>query len=280
MGIVLMRAPGVNSGPAAGASAPPPALPPPLRIVGLEKRFGDLEVLKGVSLDVAPGEKVTLIGPSGSGKTTLLRCVNYLERPTGGQIFVAGELIGQKRVGGRSREMSDREIARIRAEIGMVFQRFNLFPHLTALQNVMIGPVKVLKRNREEVRREAEELLAKVGLGHKLNSYPEGLSGGQQQRVAIARALAMRPKLMLFDEATSALDPELVGEVLGVMKNLAAEGMTMMIVTHEMHFAEEVSDRVLFMDQGKVVEEGSPAEIFRRPSQERTRAFLKAVLER
>jgi ABC-type polar amino acid transport system ATPase subunit len=253
---------------------------PLVRIVDLQKRFGAVHVLKGVSLDVRAGQKVALIGPSGSGKTTLLRCINYLERPSGGHISVAGELIGEKQMGDRYVEMKDREIAAIRARIGMVFQRFNLFPHLTALENITIGPMKVLRRSSAEARAVATELLRKVGLEHKKDSYPDNLSGGQQQRIAIARALAMQPRLMLFDEATSALDPELVGEVLNVMRQLAADGMTMIIVTHEMRFAEEVADRVLFMDDGRVVEEGTPNDIFHHPTQERTRSFLRAVVNK
>jgi polar amino acid transport system ATP-binding protein len=255
------------------------AKPEPLvQIQNLHKRFGSAEVLKGIDLTVHVGEKVTLIGPSGSGKTTLLRCVNHLERPSSGMVRVGGQLIGQRLVGGRYVEMKDREIARIRAGIGMVFQRFNLFPHLTALHNVMIGPLKVLKMPRAEVETIADDLLRKVGLIHKRDAYPDQLSGGQQQRVAIARSLAMRPKLMLFDEATSALDPELVGEVLRVIQQLAMEGMTMLIVTHEMRFAEDISDRVIFMDDGSIVEEGVPHQIFSQPSHPRTRAFLQAVL--
>jgi ABC-type polar amino acid transport system ATPase subunit len=257
-----------------------PADIPIVRIVDLQKRFGPVHVLKGVSLDVRAGQKVALIGPSGSGKTTLLRCINYLERPSGGHISIAGQLIGEKQVGDRYVEMKDREVAAIRARIGMVFQRFNLFPHLTALENITIGPVKVLRRSGAEVQALATELLRKVGLEHKKDSYPDNLSGGQQQRVAIARALAMQPRLMLFDEATSALDPELVGEVLNVMRQLAADGMTMIIVTHEMRFAEEVADRVLFMDDGCVVEQGTPNEIFHHPAQERTRSFLRAVVNK
>ena len=253
---------------------------PLVRIVDLHKKFGILEALKGVSLDVLPGQKVALIGPSGSGKTTLLRCINYLERPTSGHISIGGELIGEKRVGDRYIEMQDREIAAIRARIGMVFQRFNLFPHLTALENITIGPSKVMKLPGAEVEALATELLRKVGLAHKRNTYPDNLSGGQQQRIAIARALAMQPRLMLFDEATSALDPELVGEVLNVMRQLAADGMTMIIVTHEMRFAEEVADRVLFMDDGRVVEEGAPRDIFHNPTHERTRFFLRAVVNK
>lgn len=251
---------------------------PLVKVTGLRKSFGALDVLKGIDLEITRGEKVSIIGPSGSGKTTFLRCINQIEKPTGGHIEVDGELIGEKLLGGRYVQMEDRELARLRAGIGMVFQRFNLFPHLTALQNIMIGPVKVLKRSSREAEGEAVSLLAKVGLTDKRDAYPEMLSGGQQQRVAIARALAMRPKLMLFDEATSALDPELVGEVLNVMRQLAAEGMTMIIVTHEMKFAEEISDRVIFMDQGLVVEQGPPHQLFSTPAHPRTQAFLRAVL--
>ena len=253
---------------------------PLVRIEGLHKRFGPLEVLKGIDLEVRAGEKVSIIGPSGSGKTTLLRCVNYIEKPTEGRITIDGQLIGQRRLGERIVEVDDRTLARQRAGIGMVFQRFNLFPHLTALQNVTVGPVKVLKQPAREAEALGRDLLAKVGLAEKRDAYPDMLSGGQQQRVAIARALAMKPRLMLFDEATSALDPELVGEVLNVMARLAAEGMTMMIVTHEMQFAEDVSDRVIFMDGGVVVEEGPPHRLFHAPSHTRTQAFLGAVLGR
>ena len=251
-----------------------------VRVVDLHKRFGDLEVLKGINLEVAVGERLTIIGPSGSGKTTLLRCINHLEKPSAGHVYIDGELIGEKSIDGRHVEMKDREIARVRAKVGMVFQRFNLFPHLTALENIMIGPMRVLKLPRAEAEALAAEQLRKVGLLHKRDAYPERLSGGQQQRIAIARALAMRPKLMLFDEATSALDPELIGEVLNVMRQLATEGMTMIIVTHEMQFADDVSDRVIFMDNGQIVEQGSPQAIFRSPSHPRTRSFLWAVLER
>ena len=254
--------------------------PPILQIVGLHKRFGALEVLRGVDLRVQAGEKLSIIGPSGSGKTTLLRCVNWLERPSDGEILIDGEPIGERQSGGRRLEMRDAELARMRARIGMVFQRFYLFPHLTALDNVAIGPIKVLRQPAAQARREALALLGKVGLAHKRDVYPEMLSGGQQQRVAIARALAMQPELMLFDEATSALDPELVGEVLTVIRQLAAEGMTMLIVTHEMQFAEDLSDRVIFMDHGLIVEEGPPQRIFRNPQQARTRAFLRAVIDR
>jgi polar amino acid transport system ATP-binding protein len=253
---------------------------PLLRIVDLQKRFGELEVLTGVSIDVARGEKVSIIGPSGSGKTTLLRCINYLEKPTGGHIYIDGKLIGEKQSNGRYVHLSDRELAKERQEIGFVFQRFNLFPHLTALDNVTIAPRKVLGLAREEAERRGKEMLEKVGLGHKIGEYPERLSGGQQQRVAIARVLAMQPKLMLFDEATSALDPELIGEVLRVMRQLAEEGRTMVIVTHEIQFASEVSDRVIFMDGGKIVEQGPPRDVLFNPRQARTRSFLQHMQER
>jgi ABC-type polar amino acid transport system ATPase subunit len=251
-----------------------------LQVFGLTKRFGEIDVVKDVDLSVTAGEKVVIIGPSGSGKTTLLRCVAYLERPTAGHVVIGGERVGEKLVNGRWRDMSDREIARIRTGIGMVFQRFNLFPHLTALENVMLGPTRVLKRSRAEVEPMAMELLRKVGLTHKAADYPERLSGGQQQRVAIARSLAMQPRLMLFDEATSALDPELIGEVLNVIRNLARDGMTMLIVTHEMQFAEDVADRVIFMDHGRIVDQGPPRELFHSPSHPRTQAFLRAVVDR
>ena len=251
-----------------------------LRIVDLYKRFGDLEVLAGLSLDVARGEKVAIIGPSGSGKTTLLRCINYLEKPSAGHIYIDGNLIGEKKNQGRFVHLSDRELARERREIGFVFQRFNLFPHLTALDNVTIAPRKVLNLPRDEAEERGREMLTKVGLAHKINEYPERLSGGQQQRVAIARVLAMQPKLMLFDEATSALDPELIGEVLRVMRQLAEEGRTMVIVTHEIQFAAEVSDRVVFMDGGKIVEMGPPRQVIGNPQQPRTREFLKHIQRR
>ena len=253
---------------------------PLLRIVDLHKSFGSLEVLKGISIEVARGEKLSIIGPSGSGKTTLLRCVNYLEKPTSGHVYVDGTLIGEKQVNGRFVHLSDRELARERAEIGFVFQRFNLFPHLTALDNVAVAPRRVLGMPKLEADGRATAMLEKVGLAHKANEYPERLSGGQQQRVAIARALAMQPKLMLFDEATSALDPELIGEVLRVMRELANEGRTMLIVTHEIQFAAEVSDRVIFMDGGQIVEEGPPERILRQPAHERTQVFLRQILER
>jgi len=251
-----------------------------IRIVDLHKSFGALEVLKGVDLELAKGECVSIIGPSGSGKTTLLRCVNFLERPTRGEIWVDGQRIGRREAGGRLHDLSDREMARERAEIGFVFQRFNLFPHLSARDNVALAPRRVRGMGRPEARELADEMLRKVGLGHKLEEYPERLSGGQQQRVAIARVLAMQPKVILFDEPTSALDPELVGEVLSVMRALAEEGRTMMIVTHEIRFAGDVSDRVVFMDEGRIVEQGPPLEVLRQPKHERTRSFLKKILDR
>jgi polar amino acid transport system ATP-binding protein len=253
---------------------------PLVRIVDLKKSFGAVPVLQGINLDVSRGERLSIIGPSGSGKTTLLRCINYLERPTSGEIWVDGALVGQAAGEQRSRYLSDREMARMRAEIGFVFQRFNLFPHLSAVDNVALAPKRVRGLGVAEARELGAEMLVKVGLGHKINEFPERLSGGQQQRVAIARVLAMQPKLILFDEPTSALDPELVGEVLSVMRKLAEEGRTMMIVTHEVQFAGDVSDRVIFMDHGRIVEEGEPQAVLRRPSHERTRAFLKKILER
>ncbi|MFO1352375.1 MAG: amino acid ABC transporter ATP-binding protein [Gammaproteobacteria bacterium] len=253
---------------------------PLLRIVDLHKSFGLLPVLAGINLEVAKGEKVSIIGPSGSGKTTLLRCINYLEKPSTGHIYVDDKLIGEKRVGDRYVHLSDRELASERAEIGFVFQRFNLFPHLSALDNVTIAPRRVLGIAREQAEARGLEMLRKVGLEHKAREYPERLSGGQQQRVAIARVLAMQPKLMLFDEATSALDPELIGEVLKVMRALAAEGRTMVIVTHEISFAAEVSDRVIFMDGGVIVEQGPPSTVIGNPSHERTRLFLRHIQER
>ncbi|MFI7613290.1 amino acid ABC transporter ATP-binding protein [Nonomuraea terrae] len=245
---------------------------------GVRKHFGHLEVLKGIDLDVQPGEVVVILGPSGSGKSTFLRCVNHLETVDGGAIFVDGELIGFEASGGKVRHLRKREITRQRREIGMVFQQFNLFPHFTVLQNVMEAPVGVRGEPREQARERAHALLRRVGLEDKAGSYPRQLSGGQQQRVAIARALAMRPKLMLFDEPTSALDPELVGEVLATMKGLAEDGLTMIVVTHEIGFAREVADRVVFMDGGVVVEAGTPADVLDNPSSPRTQAFLSRVL--
>jgi len=243
----------------------------------ISKSFGALSVLKSVDFHVDEGEVVCLIGPSGSGKSTLLRCINHLEKIDGGALYVDGELVGYRRVGNKLHELGEAEVAVKRAEIGMVFQRFNLFTHMTVLQNVIEAPVCVLRRNRQEVVEEARSLLKRVGLEEKLGYYPHQLSGGQQQRVAIARALAMKPKLILFDEPTSALDPELVGEVLAVMRSLAADGMTMIVVTHEMRFAQEVADRVLFMDGGVIVEQGSPEQIFGNPQQSRTKSFLSRL---
>ncbi|MEU5786249.1 amino acid ABC transporter ATP-binding protein [Micromonospora purpureochromogenes] len=251
---------------------------PMVRAEGVTKRYGPVEVLKGIDLTVAPGEVTCLLGPSGSGKSTFLRCINHLERIDGGQLWVDGDLVGYRRQGDRLHELKAREVARRRRDIGMVFQRFNLFPHLTALGNVIEAPVRVLGTPREAARAEALRLLERVGLAEKAGNYPGQLSGGQQQRVAIARALAMHPKLMLFDEPTSALDPELVGDVLDVMKGLAADGMTMVVVTHEMGFAREVADSVAFLDGGVVVESGTPADVLGDPRHERTRAFLEKVL--
>lgn len=253
---------------------------PLIRAADIHKKFGHLHVLKGVHLSVRRGQKISLIGPSGSGKTTLLRCLNFLERPSSGHVYLDGKLLGEKEVKGKIVPCSDRELARDRTQIGMVFQRFNLFGHLTTIDNITLGPTKVLGMHKAEAEETARLLLAKVGLADKERAYTDQLSGGQQQRVAIARALAMKPRVMLFDEATSALDPELVGEVLKVMQDLAEEGMTMVIVTHEMAFAERVSDRVVFMTDGCVVEEGSPAQIFHEPQQERTAAFLKTISDR
>jgi polar amino acid transport system ATP-binding protein len=244
----------------------------------VHKYFGSLHALNAVSLEVARGEVLCIIGPSGSGKSTFLRCINQLERADRGAIWIDGELAGFRREGDALYELTDAEISRQRAAIGMVFQRFNLFGHLTALQNVIEGPVTVQRRPRAEAVDEAAALLERVGLAAKRDAYPSELSGGQQQRVAIARALAMRPKLMLFDEPTSALDPELVGEVLGVMRALATSGMTMIVVTHELGFAREVSNRVVFMDEGAIVETGPPREILVRPQQQRTKDFIAAVL--
>ena len=248
-----------------------------VRAVNVTKAFGSHEVLKGVDMNVDPGEVVCLLGPSGSGKTTFLRLINQMETLTGGRIWVGGELVGIEDRNGKLHIRKDSEIARQRSRIGMVFQRFNLFPHMTALGNVMEAPTKVKGLDRGTAKREALQLLELVGLAERANFYPSQLSGGQQQRVAIARALAMKPELMLFDEPTSALDPELVGEVLGVMRNLAEEGTTMIVVTHEMGFAREVADRVVFMDQGVVVEEGPPNAVLLNPQEERTRAFLSRV---
>jgi polar amino acid transport system ATP-binding protein len=245
----------------------------------VHKSFGQTEVLRGITMQVQRREVVVVIGPSGSGKTTFLRCINHLEKINGGRIYVDGQLIGYRELpNGQLREDSEASISKKRSEIGMVFQRFNLFPHLTALQNITLAPIRVKGIPREQAEASGRELLAKVGLADKADAYPGRLSGGQQQRVAIARALAMDPKLMLFDEATSALDPELVGEVLGVMRQLADDGMTMVVVTHEMGFAREVADRVVLMDGGVIVEQGPPQDIFANPREERTKSFLRKVL--
>ena len=244
----------------------------------VRKTFGDLRAVNDVSLDMPPGEVLCIIGPSGSGKSTFLRCINQIERLDGGAIWIDGELTGYRRAGDKLYPLTDKEIARQRLATGMVFQRFNLFQHMTALENIIEGPVTVQKRERDEAVREAMALLERVGLADKRNSYPLQLSGGQQQRVAIARALAMKPKLMLFDEPTSALDPELVGEVLAAMRDLAASGMTMIVVTHELGFAREVAHRVVFMDRGAIVEMGRPQDVLVKPQQARTRDFIAAVL--
>ena len=246
----------------------------------VEKWFGSHQVLKGISLNVKRGEVVVIVGPSGSGKTTFIRCINHLEKIQNGRIFVNGELIGYRERNGRLVEDSERNIARQRCEIGMVFQRFNLFPHLTALGNIIEAPVHVRGVLRGEAVETARALLSRVGLADKADAYPAQLSGGQQQRVAIARALAMRPSLMLFDEATSALDPEMIGEVLEVMKELAREGMTMIAVTHEMGFAREVADRVVMMDDGRIVEDTPPDRFFTAPSSDRSKAFLARIIRR
>ncbi len=238
-----------------------------IEIKGLCKSFGADEVLKGIDLSIDEKEVVVIIGPSGSGKSTLLRCINHLEEPTAGEVIVDGITLS-----------SEANINKVREEVGMVLQRFNLFPHMTVLENIMLAPMKVKHAVRAEAEKTARELLARVGLAEKADAYPDNLSGGQQQRVAIARALAMHPKVMLFDEPTSALDPEMVGEVLDVMRALAREGMTMVIVTHEMGFAREVGDRLLFVDEGRIVESGVPREVFEHPKEERTRSFLSKVL--
>ncbi|WP_318502837.1 amino acid ABC transporter ATP-binding protein [Bacillus sp. T3] len=243
-----------------------------IEVTELHKSFGKNEILKGIDFKVTKGEKVVIIGPSGSGKSTLLRCLNFLETPSTGFVKVEGEYFVEP-----SKKYNEKHVAKLRTEIGMVFQRFNLFPTMTALENVMAAQMKIRKKSKEEARKTAERYLRKVGLIDRMNHYPSQLSGGQQQRVAIARALAMEPKVMLFDEATSALDPELVGEVLNVMKELAEEGMTMVIVTHEMKFAEDIGDRIIFMDKGIIVEEGHPKQLFHHPKHERTRSFIKKV---
>jgi polar amino acid transport system ATP-binding protein len=249
-----------------------------VEVTDVQKYFGRLHVLRGVNLTVRRREVVVLIGPSGSGKTTLLRCINHLERIQEGRIRVNGQLIGYREENGKLVEDRERNIAAQRSQIGMVFQRFNLFPHLTALENIMEAPVQVRGMSEDEAREMGLKLLERVGLEAKVDTYPGQLSGGQQQRVAIARALAMKPALILFDEPTSALDPEMIGEVLDVMKELAIEGMTMIVVSHEMGFAREVGDRVVMMDEGIIIEEGTPASLFESPSEERTKAFLSKIL--
>lgn len=268
-----------------GISTPPAADQVMVDVRGVHKFFDDLHVLRGIDLTVKPGEVCVILGPSGSGKSTLLRCMNQLEHISAGRIFVAGELLGYREVPSKNGDgttqlydLPDKEISRQRSEIGMVFQRFNLFPHMTALGNVMEAPVHVAKQPKDEAEKRARELLARVGLSDRADHYPAQLSGGQQQRVAIARALAMDPELMLFDEPTSALDPELVGEVLQVMKDLAQSGMTMVVVTHEVGFAREVADTVVFMDEGVIVESGAPADVIDNPQQQRTKDFFSKVL--
>lgn len=249
-----------------------------VQLRGVRKSFGSLEVLKGITMDVSAGQVTCLLGPSGSGKSTLLRCINHLESIDGGRIIVDGEIVGYRESKGVLREMHPREVAKQRRSIGMVFQRFNLFPHMTALENILEAPVGVAKIGKSEAIAEAHQLLRRVGLDEWANHYPSQLSGGQQQRIAIARALAMRPKLMLFDEPTSALDPELVGDVLDVMRELAEEGMTMVVVTHEIGFARSAADEVVFMDAGVVVESGPPTTVIDDPQHERTRGFIESVL--
>jgi polar amino acid transport system ATP-binding protein len=251
---------------------------PMVRSEGVHKSFGSLQVLRGIDLEVARGEVFCLVGPSGSGKSTFLRCINHLEKIDSGRLSVDGELVGYRQSGDRLYEMRDSDASVKRREIGMVFQRFNLFPHMTVMQNVMEAPVRVRRESTGVVRERALRLLDRVGLTGKADAYPRQLSGGQQQRVAIARALAMEPKLMLFDEPTSALDPELVGEVLDVMRQLAIDGMTMIVVTHEMGFAREVGDSLVFIDGGVVVESGHPRDVLANPRHERTKAFLSKVL--
>jgi polar amino acid transport system ATP-binding protein len=251
---------------------------PMVKAEAVHKSFGRLEVLRGIDLEVAPKEVMCMIGPSGSGKSTFLRCINHLEKIDAGRLSVDGELVGYRQRGNKLYELPDSEVCKKRSEIGMVFQRFNLFPHMTALENIMEAPLLVKRESRSTADARARKLLERVGLSDKVDSYPNQLSGGQQQRVAIARALAMEPKLMLFDEPTSALDPELVGEVLDVMRSLAKDGMTMVVVTHEMGFAREVGDSLVFMDGGVIVETGTPRDVLANPKHERTKAFLSKVL--
>ncbi|WP_280831047.1 amino acid ABC transporter ATP-binding protein [Mycolicibacterium frederiksbergense] len=249
-----------------------------VRAEGVCKNFGALQVLKGVSLEVSKGEVLCMVGPSGSGKSTFLRCINHLEQINAGRLYVDGELVGYRERGGKLHELRPKDAARQRREVGMVFQHFNLFPHRTALENIIEAPIQVKRVRKDAAVARARDLLEQVGLSAKADAYPAQLSGGQQQRVAIARALAMSPKLMLFDEPTSALDPELVGEVLAVMKTLAAEGMTMVVVTHEMGFAREAADQLAFMDGGVILESGDPREVMSNPKHERTKAFLSKVM--
>jgi polar amino acid transport system ATP-binding protein len=251
---------------------------PMVKAEEVHKSFGRLEVLTGVSMEVQPGEVVCMLGPSGSGKSTFLRCINHLEKIDSGRLSVDGELVGYRQAGDKIYELRDAEVCRERSEIGMVFQRFNLFGHMTAMENVIEAPIRVKKVKKDEATRRAKELLERVGLADKLDCYPAQLSGGQQQRVAIARALAMEPKLMLFDEPTSALDPELVGDVLDVMRQLAKDGMTMIVVTHEMGFAREAADRLVMMCDGAIIEEGTPEHFFTSPDNERTKQFLSKIL--
>jgi polar amino acid transport system ATP-binding protein len=263
---------------AAIGGVPPPATDIVVEATNVDKWFGRVQVLKSVSLTVKRAEVVVMIGASGSGKTTFIRCLNHLEKIQGGRIFVNGHLIGYREVNGKLVEDREQNIARQRQDIGMVFQRFNLFPHMTALANVIEAPIRVRGTPEKEATDVGRALLERVGLGHKADAYPSKLSGGQQQRVAIARALAMRPALMLFDEPTSALDPEMIGEVLEVMKELAREGMTMIVVTHEMGFAREVADRVVMLDEGVIIEDGTPEHFFTAPTHERTKTFLSKIL--
>ena len=251
---------------------------PMVRIRGLTKRYGGREVLRGIDLDVPTGSVMCIIGPSGSGKSTLLSCINHLERIDGGKVWVGGELVGYREYNGRLYELPERQVARMRQRVGMVFQHFNLFPHMTALRNIMEAPMRVRRLPAAEARQRAMQLLERVGLASRHTQFPAQLSGGEQQRVAIARALAMDPQLMLFDEPTSALDPELVGEVLAVMQDLARSGMTMVVVTHELAFAREVGDALTFMDDGMVVERGHPRAVLTAPQEQRTREFLSRVL--
>jgi polar amino acid transport system ATP-binding protein len=262
------------AGPGRGAAAAPPMV----QAEAIHKRFGRLEVLRGIDLTVERGSVMCVIGPSGSGKSTFLRCINHLEQINAGRLWVDGDLVGYRQRGDKLHELREADIAKQRVGVGMVFQHFNLFPHMTVLGNLVEAPLKVKRESKKDAQERARELLARVGLSDKADAYPRQLSGGQQQRVAIARALCMRPKLMLFDEPTSALDPELVGEVLDVMRSLAHSGMTMIVVTHEMGFAREVGDQLVFMDGGVVVEAGRPRDVLADPQHERTRSFLSKVL--